>query len=124
MMSTELQGNLVAKAKPRPKPAVTLSLISIPLRERKWIDINPDRFRQDCFAVSKAMIILLRHDQSAPREDDGGVRFDDIIAEFKEKFDGASQWTVNDWMTRLAKGGGSKKRFQYWLNSNSSKHFL
>ena len=47
----------VANARPRPKPAVTLSPISIPLRERKWIDINPERFRQDCFAVSKS------HDQ-------------------------------------------------------------
>ena len=34
-------GKPVAKAKPRPKPAVTLSPISIPIRERKWIDINP-----------------------------------------------------------------------------------
>ena len=33
---------LVAKAKPQPKPAVTLSPISIPVRERKWIDINPE----------------------------------------------------------------------------------
>ena len=48
---------LVAKAKPQPKPAVTLSSISIPVRERKWIDINPERFRQDCFAASKS------HDQ-------------------------------------------------------------
>ena len=48
---------LVAKAKPQPKPAVTLSPISIPVREKKWIDINPERFRQDCFAVSKS------HDQ-------------------------------------------------------------
>ena len=81
----------VVKARPRLKSAVTLSPISIPLRERKWIDINPERFRQDCFAVSKAMIKLLRHDQSFPREGDGAVRFDDIMEEFKEKFDGALQ---------------------------------
>ena len=69
----------VAKANPRLKPAVTMSSISVPLRERKWIDVNPERFRQDCFVVSKAMIRLLRHDLSGPREDDGAVRFDDII---------------------------------------------
>ena len=45
-------GKLVAKAKPRLKPAETVSPTSIPLRERKWIDINPERFRLDCFAVS------------------------------------------------------------------------
>ena len=40
-------GKPIAKAKPRPIPTVTLSLISIPVRERNWIDINPERFRQD-----------------------------------------------------------------------------
>ena len=34
-------GRLVANARPRLKPAVTLSSVSVPLRERKWIDINP-----------------------------------------------------------------------------------
>ena len=33
-------------------------------------------------------------------------------------------WPVNDWITYLAKGGGQKKRFQYWLNPHSSKLFL
>ena len=32
-------GKLVGKAKPQPKLAVTLSPVSIPVRERKWIDI-------------------------------------------------------------------------------------
>ena len=100
---------LVAKATPQPKPAVTLSPISIPIRARKWIDINPERFRQDCFAVSKAMIRLLRHNPSISREDNGAVRFDD----FKAKIDGTSQWPTHDWITFLAKGGGPKKRFQY-----------
>ena len=72
-------GKPVAKARPQLKPAVTQSLISIPVRERNRIDNNPERFRQDCFPVSKAMIRLLRHDPSIPREDDGAVRFDDIM---------------------------------------------
>ena len=124
LLSTELQEKLVAKAKPRLGHAVTLSPTSIPLRERKWIDINPERFRQDCFTVSKAIVRLLRHDQSIPREDDGAVRFDDIMEEFKKKFDGALQWSINDWISFLAKGRGPKKRFQYCLNPHSSKHFL
>ena len=40
-------GKPVAKAKPRPMPAVTLSLISNLVRDRNWIGINPERFRQD-----------------------------------------------------------------------------
>ena len=78
-------GKPVAKARPQLKPAVTLSPISIPFRERKWTDINPERFREDCFVVSKAMIRLLRHDPSILRADDGAVRFDDILEEFKAK---------------------------------------
>ena len=71
------------------------------------------------------MIRFVRHDQSVPREDDGAVRFDDIMEEFKKKFDGALQRSINDYLISiLARGGGPKKRFQYWLNPNSSKHFL
>ena len=62
--------------------------------------------------LSKAMIRLLRHDPSIPREDDGAVRFDYVIDKFKAKFDGTSQWSSNDWITCLAKGGGPKKRFE------------
>ena len=105
-------GKPVAKAKPRPKPGVTLSPISIPLRERKWININPERFRQDCVAVSKAMIRLLQHDQLIPGEDDGAVRFDDLAENVKAEFDGTSQRSIEAWITFLAKGGGPKKRFQ------------
>ena len=47
-----------AKARPQLRPAVTLSSISIPLRERNWIGVTLERFRQDCFTVSKAMIRL------------------------------------------------------------------
>ena len=64
---------------------------------------------------------LLRH---VPQEHDGAVRFDEIMEEFKAKFDDASPWSINDWISTLAKRGGPKKRFQYCLNPNSSKHLL
>ena len=58
------------------------------------------------------MIRLLRHDQSVPQEDDGAVRFDDIVEEFKKKkFDGVSQWSIDGWIFILANGGGPKKDF-------------
>ena len=78
---------------------------------------------QDCFALSKAMVRLLRHDSSIPREDDGAVRFDDFIEEFKVKFVGTLQWAVGDWENCLAQGGGEKNRFQYCLNPFSSDKF-
>ena len=92
--------------------------------KEKWIDINPEKFHEDYFAVSKAMIRLLRHGSSIPREDDGAVRFDDLTEEFKAKFDGTSQWSINAWITFPARGGGPKKKFQHCLNPNSSKHIL
>ena len=82
---------------------------AIPIHERKGIDINPGRFREDCLAVSKAMIRLLRHGASVHREDDGAVRFVNIMEEFKAKFDGTSQWPVDAWITSLAKGVGPRK---------------
>ena len=111
----------VAKARPRLKLAVTLSSISIPIRERKWIDINPETFCEDCFA-SKAMIRLLRHDASIPREDDGAVRFDDLIERFKVELDGTPQWSVDALVNFLARGRVEKKIFLYCLNLHSSEN--
>ena len=119
-------GRPVARARPRLKPAVTLSSVSIPIRDRKWIDIETQRSHdQKCFAVSKAMTRLLRHDQTVPREDDGAGLYGDIIEECrKKKLDGPSQWPLEQWISTLAKGGGAKKRFQSCLNPNSPRHFL
>ena len=50
------KGNLVAKAEPRPQLTSTLSPVSIPYRERKWIDVEPGKFSQCCFEVSEFMI--------------------------------------------------------------------
>ena len=67
------------------------------------------------------MTRLLRHDRTVSREIDGAVLFDDVLEECRKKeFDGASQCSLNDWTSILAKGGGAKKRFQYCLNPNSS----
>ena len=88
------------------------------------MDIDPQPFDHSCFAVSKFMVRLLRHDASILREDDGAVRFDDLIEKFKVKFVGTLQWTVDGWVNFLAKGGGEKKIFQYCLNPCPSDKFL
>ena len=81
-----------------------MSPVSIPHRERKWIDINPATHSQGCFEV----IRLFRHDDTVHREDDGAVRFDDV-EEFKAKFDGTSQWPINDWITCLQREEDQRK---------------
>ena len=95
-------GKPVAKAKPRPKLTFTLTLVSVPHRERKWIDVDPGKFSQGFFEVSKFMIRLLRQDESVHPEDDGAVRFDDLAQKFKSKFDGTSQWTIEARIAFLA----------------------
>ena len=119
-------GKPIAKARPRQKPTVTLTSISIPVLERKWIDIETQRSHdQKCYDVSKAITRLQRHDQSVPRGIDGEIHYSDIIEECRrKKFDGASQSLLEDWISNLAKGGGARKRFRYCLNPNSSNQFL
>ena len=50
MMKIEVQ-DIFAKGRPRPTQTLTLSPVSIPSRERKWIDVEPGTFSQGCFEV-------------------------------------------------------------------------
>ena len=75
--------------------------------------------------IAKTITRLLRHDQSAPRGIDGAIHCSDIQEECrKQKFDDASQWLLEDWIPKLAKGGRAKKRLQYCVSPNSSNQFL
>ena len=118
-------GKPIAKARTRQKPTVTLTSVSIPVPERKWIDIETQRSHDhECYDVSKGITRLLRHGQSVPRGSDGAIHYSDIIDECrKKKFDDASQWLLEDWISTLAKGRGAKKRFQHCGNPNSSCTF-
>ena len=116
----------IAKARPRQKPTVTLTSVSIPVLEKKkdrhWNTTITQS--QVLWSVKKAMTRLLRHDQSVPRGRDGAIHYSDIIEECrKKKFDDASQWSLEHWISTLAKRGGAKKRFQYCGNPNSSHQF-
>ena len=115
----------IAKTRPRQKPTGTLTLISFFVLERKWIDIETQRCHDRKFyEVSKAITRLLRHDRSVPRGIEGAIPYSDIIEECRKKFDDASQWLLEDWTSKLAKGGGAKKRFQYCVNPNSPNQSL
>ena len=101
-------GKPIAEARPQVKSTITLTPVAVPPRERKWVDFNPGSYDHEFNVTPKAMI---------PRETDGAVKYEDIAEEFnkkkREKFDGASQWSFNNWISFLAKGGGAKKWFQY-----------
>ena len=72
-----------------------LTPVSVPLRERKGVDVNPGSYDHECYGISKAMTRLLRHDQNILRETDGEVKYEDIVEDSnkkkKKKFEGASQ---------------------------------
>ena len=48
VLERRVQGKPVAKARPRRTSNLTLSPVSIPYRERKWIDIGSGKFDSDC----------------------------------------------------------------------------
>ena len=96
-----------------------------PSRDRKWMDVELGKSSQGCFEVSKFLIRSLRHDDTVHQEDGGAVRFDDLAELFKWRFAGTSQWSIEDWISFLAKGGGPKKRFQCCFEPYFfQKHFL
>ena len=122
-----MRDNLQQKARPKPTPTDTSSHVkhkqeirrahmSIPYRERQWIDIEPKQFSHNCFEVSKYMVRSLRHDESVLREEDRAVRFDDLTEKFNNKFPSTKHLPVSAWITFLAEGGGPKERFKYCLN--------
>ena len=119
-------GKPIAEARPRQKPTVTLTPVSILVLDRKWIDIETQRSHDDkCYRVSKAITRLQRHDQSVPGRSDGAIHNNDIIEECrKQKFDDASPWFLEGCTATLAKGGGAKKIFQYCVKPNSSNQSL
>ena len=65
-----------SKAKAKPQKRETVELPStIPMNERKWIDIEPSEPTLVAYDVSKKVVNLLRHCQTIQREDDRADQF-------------------------------------------------
>ena len=101
-----------------------MSLVSIPCRERKWIDVEPGTFDHQCLEVSKLMIRLLPHDDSVNREDDGAVKLQELTTIFRSSIDSCSYWSIRTWPSFLRRGGGPKKIFQYCVDPKLPDKFL
>ena len=136
-------GKPIAKARPRQKPTVMLTSISVLVLERKFIDIETQRSHDhECYEESKAITRLLRHDQSVPRgseqetyssidypvskqlstllrhgsllrEDDGAIELWRKKDYLRYEFENSRHWSDEMWKSTTAKGGGNNKRFQY-----------
>ena len=76
--SLQTSTNVVAarsKANAKPQPRELAGTTTIPLRETRWIDIEPSKQDLDSYDLSKKVINLLRHNQTLHREEDGAIQF-------------------------------------------------
>ena len=101
-----------AKAKPQKREPVELPS-TIPMNERKWIDIEPEESSLSAYEVSKKVINPLRHCQTVQREDDGAVQFWRIKNFLRDQFPRTTHWSDDRWKSCFAAGGGAKRRYQY-----------
>ena len=102
----------MAKANPRRPSTTCSSLRTVPIRERIWIDIEPETYSPIIYPVSKQKSTLLRHGQ-LPREEDGTIEFWRLKDDLRNKLEHSQCWSDDMWKSKMAGGGGNKKRFQY-----------
>ena len=105
-----------AKAKPQPRVLVGTTA-TIPMHERRWIDIEPSEQNLASYDLSKKVINLLRHNQTLQREDDGAIEFYKIKFYLRNHHSQIQVWSDDRWKACLAAGGGSKRRYQYCSDS-------
>ena len=63
-----------SEAKPRRRTSACSSTRTVPIGERKWIDVEPGTCSNIVFLVSTRLSTLLRHGH-LPREEDGAIEF-------------------------------------------------
>ena len=112
-----------AKAKRQRRDSVRSSTRTIPVGERIWTDVEPGKYSLSDFPVSKKLINLLRHG-SLPREDNGAIEFWRIKDYLQNYFVYCHHWSDEKWKSRMARGGGNKKRFLYCTDSSGAILYL
>ena len=100
------------KAKPQPRELAGTTA-TIPIHQRRWIDIEPLKQDLDSYDLSKKVINLLRHNQTLQREEDGAIEFCKIKFHLRNHHSQIQNWSDDRWKACLAAGGGSKRRYQY-----------
>ena len=112
-----------AKAKPQPRVLVGTTA-TIPMHERRWIDIEPSEQNLASHDLSKKLINLLRHNQTLQREDDGAIEFYKIKFYLRNHHSQIQLWSDDRWKACLAAGGGSKRRYQYCSDDSGTILYL
>ena len=96
------------KAQPRRPSTACSSSRTVPILERVWIGAQFD----PAYPVAKRINTLLRHGE-LPREEDGATEFWRLKDDLRNKFEFSQYWSDDVWESKMAGGGGNKKRFQY-----------
>ena len=86
---------------------------TIPMHERRWIDIEPSEQTLAAYDLSKKVISLLRHNQTVQREKDEAIDFYRIKFYLRNHSSQVQHWSDDRWKACLAPGGGLKWRYQY-----------
>ena len=107
-----------AKAKPQPR-ALVGTTATIPIHERRWIDIEPSKQNLASYDLSKKVINLLRHNQTLQREEDGAIEFYKIKFHLRNHHSQIHNWSDDRWKACLA-AAGSKRRYQYCSDNSGT----
>ena len=108
------------KAKPRRPSTTCSSTRTVPIRERVWTDIEPGAQSNQAYPVSKQLSTLLRHGH-LPREEDGATEFWRLKDDLRNKIENSQHWSDDMWKSKMAGGGGNKKRFQYCTDQSGQE---
>ena len=92
-----------AKAKPQRRTSARSSTETIPIGERFWTDIEPQKYSLSDHSVSKKLINLLRHG-SLPRGDDGAIEFWRIKDYLQNHFAHSRHCSDEKWKSIMARG--------------------
>ena len=83
------------KAKPHPRVLVCTTA-TIPIHERRWIDIEPSEQNLASYDLSKKVINLLRHNQTLQTED-GAIEFCKIKFHLRNHRSQIHDWSDDRW---------------------------
>ena len=111
-----------AKARPRRRTSACSSTRTTPISERSWTDIEPENYSSIAYPVSKQLITLLRHGQ-LPREEDGAIEFWRLNDYLRNDFENSQHWSDDMWKSKMAGGGGNKKKINVVLARLDKKLF-
>ena len=97
---------------------------TIPIHERRWIDIEPSEQKLTSYDLSKKVINLFRHNQTLQREEDGAIEFYKIKFYLRNHHSQIQAWSDDRWKACLAAGGGSERRYQYCSDDSGKILYL